>query len=259
MATKSIADLTAATTLAGSEVVPIVQGGATVKATTQAIANLRAVPVTSVAGRTGAVTLTKTDVGLANVNNTTDASKPISTATQTALDGKLAASGGTISGNLSVLGTAGIGTTSTTNTFEVYADQNANTTIQITNPNAGGGAAAVLSIQSTSASKNFDITVTDTSCGLSVGSGFGEFSVNVPSIKTYIGGFNAFGVTAEKNIHGIAGTQAMTSGFFYIPKASGQPSGTPTAITGCAPMYFDSTANRFYIHNGTAWKSVLLA
>lgn len=42
--------------------------------------------VTSVAGRTGAVTLSSTDVGLANVNNTSDAAKPISTATQTALD-----------------------------------------------------------------------------------------------------------------------------------------------------------------------------
>ena len=44
--------------------------------------------VTSVNNRTGDVTLTKSDVGLANVNNTSDASKPISTATQSALDGK---------------------------------------------------------------------------------------------------------------------------------------------------------------------------
>ncbi|MDM8130095.1 hyaluronate lyase N-terminal domain-containing protein [Clostridium butyricum] len=44
--------------------------------------------VTSVAGKTGAVTLAKTDVGLGNVDNTSDANKPISTAVQTALDGK---------------------------------------------------------------------------------------------------------------------------------------------------------------------------
>jgi hypothetical protein len=44
--------------------------------------------VTSVAGRQGAVTLTKTDVGLDNVDNTSDANKPVSTATQTALNGK---------------------------------------------------------------------------------------------------------------------------------------------------------------------------
>lgn len=47
--------------------------------------------VTSVAGRTGDVTLTKSDVGLANVDNTSDANKPVSTAQQTALDGKAAA------------------------------------------------------------------------------------------------------------------------------------------------------------------------
>lgn len=44
--------------------------------------------VTSVAGKTGAVTLAKDDVGLGNVDNTSDESKPISTATQTALDKK---------------------------------------------------------------------------------------------------------------------------------------------------------------------------
>jgi hypothetical protein len=44
--------------------------------------------VSSVAGKTGAVTLAKADVGLGNVDNTSDAAKPISTATQTALDGK---------------------------------------------------------------------------------------------------------------------------------------------------------------------------
>lgn len=42
--------------------------------------------VTSVAGRTGEVTLIKTDVGLDQVDNTSDLNKPISTATQGALD-----------------------------------------------------------------------------------------------------------------------------------------------------------------------------
>jgi hypothetical protein len=44
--------------------------------------------VTSVASKTGAVTLVKGDVGLGNVDNTSDLNKPISTATQTALNGK---------------------------------------------------------------------------------------------------------------------------------------------------------------------------
>jgi hypothetical protein len=44
--------------------------------------------VDSVAGKTGVVTLTKEDVDLGNVDNTSDANKPVSTATQNALDGK---------------------------------------------------------------------------------------------------------------------------------------------------------------------------
>lgn len=51
------------------------------------IANSGSPSVTSVAGRTGAVTLTKSDVGLTNVDNTSDANKPVSTATQAVIDG----------------------------------------------------------------------------------------------------------------------------------------------------------------------------
>lgn len=45
--------------------------------------------VDSVAGKTGVVTLVKADVGLGNVDNISDANKPISIATQTALNGKV--------------------------------------------------------------------------------------------------------------------------------------------------------------------------
>lgn len=44
--------------------------------------------VISVCGKVGAVSLSKSDVGLSNVNNTSDADKPISTAVQTALNSK---------------------------------------------------------------------------------------------------------------------------------------------------------------------------
>jgi hypothetical protein len=45
-------------------------------------------PVRAVAGKIGTVTLAKADVGLGGVDKTSDATKPISTATQTALNGK---------------------------------------------------------------------------------------------------------------------------------------------------------------------------
>ena len=51
-----------------------------------------AAPVDSVNGQIGVVVVTATDVGLGNVDNTSDVDKPISTATQTALDVKYDAS-----------------------------------------------------------------------------------------------------------------------------------------------------------------------
>lgn len=50
--------------------------------------------VTSVNGQTGAVVLTKSSIGLDQVDNTSDANKPVSTATQTALNLKLNLAGG---------------------------------------------------------------------------------------------------------------------------------------------------------------------
>lgn len=57
------------------------------------------VPTTrTVAGKalSANITLSKTDVGLANVDNTSDANKPVSTATQTALNGKASSAQGAL-------------------------------------------------------------------------------------------------------------------------------------------------------------------
>lgn len=70
-----------------------------------------AAPVQSVSGRTGAVTLTKTDVGLANVDNTSDLNKPVSTAQQSALDLKANLASPTFTGTVSGItkGMVGLG------------------------------------------------------------------------------------------------------------------------------------------------------
>lgn len=52
------------------------------------VAEVPEAPVTSVAGKTGTVVLDSDDVGLGNVDNTSDLDKPVSTATQAALDAK---------------------------------------------------------------------------------------------------------------------------------------------------------------------------
>lgn len=68
--------------------------------------------VQSVAGKTGAVTLSKSDVGLNNVDNTNDANKPVSTATQNALNLKADLASPTLTGTPKApTATAGTNTT----------------------------------------------------------------------------------------------------------------------------------------------------
>ncbi len=88
MADKKISALDAIVSVDDADVLPIVDTSVT---TTKKInvSQVKALaPVQSVASKTGAVSLVKGDVGLGNVDNTADADKPESTATQTALNAK---------------------------------------------------------------------------------------------------------------------------------------------------------------------------
>jgi hypothetical protein len=76
-------------------------------------------PVTSLNGRTGAVTLTKSDVGLANADNTSDAAKPISTAAQAALDLKAPLASPTFTGTVSGVSTSMVGLGNADNTADI--------------------------------------------------------------------------------------------------------------------------------------------
>ena len=75
--------------------------------------------VDSVAGRTGVVTLTKNDVGLGNVDNTTDLLKPVSTATQTALNLKANLASPTFTGTVSGITKAMVGLSNVDNTTDL--------------------------------------------------------------------------------------------------------------------------------------------
>jgi hypothetical protein len=120
MPDKKISALDAIVTIATDDVLPIVDNSAS---TTKkiSIAQIKSeAPVQSVAGKTGSVSLVKGDVGLGNVDNTADADKPISSATQSALNSKQATlvSGTNIktinnesllgSGNITISGGGGI-------------------------------------------------------------------------------------------------------------------------------------------------------
>lgn len=46
-----------------------------------------------------------------------------------------------------------------------------------------------------------------------------------------------------------------TDGFLYVPSGAGAPTGTPTAKTGYAPVYVDTTNNRWYFYSTGAWRN----
>jgi len=57
----------------------------------------------------------------------------------------------------------------------------------------------------------------------------------------------------------VAGAQAAlsttaTDGFLYVPTCAGTPTGTPTAITGMAPIVVNTTNNKMYFYSGGAWR-----
>jgi hypothetical protein len=64
-------------------------------------------------------------------------------------------------------------------------------------------------------------------------------------------------ITAAGNI--IAGASAAlattaTDGFLYVPTCAGTPTGTPTAITGMAPIVVDTTNNKLYFYSNAVWR-----
>jgi hypothetical protein len=49
-------------------------------------------------------------------------------------------------------------------------------------------------------------------------------------------------------------TTTATDGFLYVPTCAGTPTGTPTAITGMAPIVVDTTNNKMYFYSGGQWR-----
>lgn len=94
---------------------------------------LTSAPVSSVAGRTGAITLTPTDINLGNVDNTSDANKPVSTAQQTALNAKQ---------NL-LAGTGFVKSTAGTISYDTSTYLTANQTVTFSGDLTGSGTTSV--------------------------------------------------------------------------------------------------------------------
>jgi hypothetical protein len=83
-------------------------------------------------------------------------------------------------------------------------------------------------------------------------------AANKLSIAFETGAAERMRITDAGNVQ--VGTASLattaTDGFPYIPTCAGVPTGTPTAITGFAPMVVDSTNNKLYVYVGGAWQAM---
>jgi hypothetical protein len=64
-------------------------------------------------------------------------------------------------------------------------------------------------------------------------------------------------ITSAGNV--VAGGSAAlattaTNGFLYVPTCAGLPTGTPTTITGMAPIVVDTTNNKLYFYSSGVWR-----
>jgi len=289
MPTKSISELSTADTLTGSEAVPIVQGGTTVQATINDIAdrslnyfadkNQEATKLTissPVSATSAALKITQlgTDAQ-AHAVLIQDSADPDSTPftinnagyvlvgatekTNTGIAPIFQTHGAAISN--SSVGTFCWSATDEHASTHVFARSLSGTVGNLTPVTSGTKLGSLYwnTVDGSSAwgtSAILSVEAEGTVSANAVPASF-SFSLNKDNQTSTT---EVLKITSNGNVHLPAGTTAMTNGFFYIPKASGSPSGIPTEITGCAPLYFDSTNNRLYVYNTTGgWKSVFLA
>jgi hypothetical protein len=65
--------------------------------------------------------------------------------------------------------------------------------------------------------------------------------VNITALGSVVAGNGALTTTA-------------TDGFLYVPTCAGTPTGTPTTITGMAPIVVNTTNNKLYFYSGGSWR-----
>jgi hypothetical protein len=110
---------------------------------------------------------------------------------------------------------------------------------------AAGGATS-FKLENSDASRIYGITN-----GLNTGTD-GLFT-----IYDYTASAPRFNIDSSGNViagGSVALATTATNGFLYVPTCAGTPTGTPTTVTGMAPIVVNTTNNKLYFYSGGAWR-----
>jgi len=271
MADKKISQLTASTTpLAGTEILPIVQGAATVKVAVSDLTAGRAVSAASLAlttalpvtsGGTGVAVSTGT-VAVVLSTSPTLVTPILGAATATSIAASLGAAATptyTFTGDLNSGIWSPAADTVAISTGGVEAIRilsTGNVAIGTTNPGAyrlrlDSAVTTKLRLFNSAGPGNI-IDFSDIIAGSQIvgDSGTLQFNVNGTTERMRIDAAGSVTV----GVASIATT--ATDGFLYIPACAGIPTGVPTTKTGFSPMVVDSTNNKLYVYVGGAWTAM---
>ena len=146
-------------------------------------------------------------------------------------------------------GNLGIGTASPSAKLHVYEPTAAATNVRVL---ANGGQQAALQLAgngTTFGSTSFDVFQDG---------GSDAYVANRAnaSLRFWTNNTERMRITGTGNISAGAGAVATTAtdGFLYVPTCAGTPTGTPTAITGMAPIVVNTTNNKLYFYSGGQWR-----
>lgn len=203
-------------------------------------------PVTSVNTRVGDIVLDKTDVGLDQVDNTSDADKPISNDTQDALDLKVDLAGDTMTGQLTMLDASIVIDHSITQTVPTTTELGANYTLMLSNDGIDSKESSQTSSSFTINRTNIASTTSDTNLIISVEDGAPFINGQVTdyaneSTRNLILSSESLNITVNNDSTGDSTTGAIGAGSFIIQTTLADTSYTliEGTSTGTSAIQYD--------------------